>query len=110
MKNCSLGGQPGFGDKFLKWVFYHQASPDHCELVEIHPRDGSEDDFVEFPDDPALARFDRSDRKFAAVARASQYNPAVLNATDSHWWIHRDALGRHGIVIEFLCHEQFGSK
>ena len=80
-------------------------NPDRCESVEITPRNDLEDDFHEFPDDPALANFDRSDRKYVAVARASQQSPVILNATDSDWWHHRETFEKHGVVIEFLCPE-----
>jgi len=50
-----------------------------------------------------LARFDRSDRKFVAVALASQLNPNVLNATDTDWWHYRECLAKHGVRVVFLC-------
>jgi hypothetical protein len=91
----SPSGQPGAGDAFFKWLWSNQVNPEHCRQV----RGG------EFPDDPDLARFDRSDRKFVVVAIASGERPPVLNATDSDWWEHRDALSRHGVEIHFLCPE-----
>ena len=102
-------GEPCVGDAFLKWILKNQANPEQCEFVEITPRNDSVDDFHEFPDDPALASFDRSDRKFVAVARASQHRPAILNATDSDWCHHREVLEKHGVVIDFLCPDQFNS-
>ena len=103
-KNLSARGQPGVGDAFFKWVWQNQANAAHCEMVEVHPR-GNGEDYEEFPDDPELARFDRSDRKFVAVALASQLNPSVLNATDTDWWHHRKCLEKHGVRIVFLCSE-----
>ena len=61
--------------------------------------------FEEFPDDPELARFDRDDRKFVAVALASGTSPPIVNASDRDWWEHREALQVHGIEILFLCPE-----
>ena len=56
---------------------------------------------MDFPNDPNLAGFDSSDRKFAAAARKT--GVPVMNATDSDWLIHRDALTANGIVVEFIC-------
>lgn len=100
-------GEPGLGDEFLLWVLTNWTNPDYCDVVEITSRNDSDDDFLEFPDDPELATFDRSDRKFVAVARASQHRPTILNATDSDWWVHREVLEKHGVAIEFLCPDQF---
>jgi len=108
MKNLSFSGQPGFGDAFFKWVFDNQANESCCERVAIHPKDN--DNFNEFPEDPELKGFDRSDRKFVAAARASASSPPILNAVDSDWWNFRDVLHRHGLKIEFLCPEQFQKK
>ena len=61
-------GQPGVGDAFLKWVLTYQMNPRYCTRVKIIPTD--DDNFLEFPQDEALEKFDRSDRKFVAVSLA----------------------------------------
>ena len=95
-------GQPGEGDAFLKWVLTNQANPQVCDQVHINPtEDGN--NFAEFPDDPDLRGFDRSDRKFVAAALAHPDSPPILNAVDSGWWLFRDALTRNGVQVEFLC-------
>jgi len=107
-RNLNLSGQPGMGDAFLKWVWYNQANPELCEQVEIHPRGkGIEEDYQEFPVDPALCKFDPSDRKFVAVALGSKNNPEVLNAVDPDWWEHKQALQECGVRISFLCPGHF---
>ena len=106
-KGSSLSGQPGPGDQFLLWIWTNMFNPDICESVDFTSRSGSDDDFHEFPDDPALANFDRSDRKFVAVSLASEHRPPILNATDSDWSDHREALEKHGVVIKFLCPDAF---
>ena len=80
---------------------------ERCEQVEITPIGGSDWDFEEFPLDSELGTFDRSDRKFVAVALASKNAPQILNAVDSDWWIHRNRLRQHGLVVQFLCQELF---
>ena len=78
---------------------------DRCDLVTITPIDGSENEFEEFPDDPALNDFDPDDRKFIAVAIAHLEKPPILQAVDSQWWDFRDALRRNGIIVEFICED-----
>ena len=105
VRYLSPSGQPGPGYAFMKWVFDNRANPQRCELVPITQEVGSDNIFLEFPDDPDLNGFDPSDRKFVVVALASEHSPSVLNAVDSGWWIHRAALSRHGIEIDFDCPE-----
>jgi hypothetical protein len=104
----SFKGQPGVGDYFFKWVWENQANKERCEIVTITPRGSSQTDFEEFPDDPDLAGFDQSDRKFVAVALASQSSPIIFEAVDSDFWSFRIVLQRNGVRIGFLCPDQFG--
>ncbi|MEW6405503.1 MAG: hypothetical protein AB1649_27235 [Chloroflexota bacterium] len=109
-RHLSRSGQPGPGDAFLKWVWENQANPLHCRTVAITPKKGDPEDFEEFPNDPCLSSFDRSDRKFVAVAMASQDNPEIVNATDTDWWDHKVALERHGLRVRFLCPELMAAR
>ena len=94
-------GQPGIGDRFLKWVLTNLKNPQRCQQVKIHP---SEDNsFEEFPDVPQLEKFDRSDRKFVAVALTASDHPPIVNAADSDWAEFYEALTQCGVNIEFLC-------
>lgn len=67
-------------------------------------------DFGEFPQDPALNGFDRSDRVYVAVANASLLDPIVLNAVDKGWWDHHEALNRNGINVNFLCPQHMNKR
>lgn len=109
LQYLSPSGQPGLGDLFMKWVWRNQAVVERCERVAINPTDAYESSFQEFPNNAELREFDRSDRKFVAVALASKSQPEVLNAVDSDWWHYRVPLERHGISVRFLCPEQFNS-
>ena len=100
---ANRSGQPRSGDAFVKWLWDNQANLKRCERVSITIRDNNPNDFVEFPDDPALDGFDPSDKKFAAVALASRYNPDILNAVDTGWWDFKNQLRNHGISVKFLC-------
>ncbi len=107
MRELASSGQPGVGDAFLKWVLTNRANPQRCEIVHITPRNGRIDPatFAEFPEDDALAGFDRSDRKFVAASVSHPERPPILNAVDNDWWDYRMALERHGVRVEFLCPE-----
>lgn len=100
--NLSHSGQPGVGDAFFKWIWDNQGNPNHCRKVPITPDENGGREFLEFPDDPELEMFDRSDRKFVAVAVASNSNPAIINASDSDWHIFGDALNRY-VRLQFIC-------
>jgi hypothetical protein len=90
-------GQPGVGDRFFQAVLADFAGK--AERVYLEKRaDGS---FADFPMDSDLASFDPSDRKFAAAAR--KLAVPVLNAVDTDWLDHHDALTRNGLFIEFVC-------
>ena len=97
----NLSGQPGPGDAFFKWFFENQGNRCVWVLINNDPDRG----YQEFPNDPELANFDPSDRKFVAAARAADpaSPPPILNASDTDWWDHRAALKDHGINITFLC-------
>jgi hypothetical protein len=107
-QRLSLSGQPGVGDAFFRWLFQNQANPRHCRKVTVTSRNADGTEFDEFPDDPRLAKFDPSDRKFVAVVRAAgKRPPSVLNAVDSDWWHFRDVLQEWEVRVEFLCPSQF---
>lgn len=103
-RNLGHRGQPGAGHAFVKWAHDHQAIPANVRQVQITPRtNGGWRRFDEFPDQPNLSTFDKSDQKFVAVAIASGDNPPILNAVDSDWWNHRAALANAGVTVDFLC-------
>ena len=102
-RHLSHSGQPGVGDAFFKWLHENQATPQHCRTVPVTAQ--ADRGFAEFPGDARLRSFDLSDRKFVAVALASETGPQVLNAADRDWWEHRKALAENGVNVLFLCSE-----
>ncbi|WP_151087736.1 PIN domain-containing protein [Hymenobacter baengnokdamensis] len=104
-RHLSPSGQPGTGDQFYRWLYEQAAyNPQHCEKVTLATdEDGS---FTAFPKAAELARFDLSDRKFVAAALTHHAAPPVVNASDTDWHEHREALKAHGVVIEFICPEE----
>lgn len=103
LRKLTLKGEPGVGQAFVRWMWERQAVARRCEIVHLNEKPGQHDDCEEFPDDPRLQMFDRNDRKYVAVARASHRRPVVLNAVDSDWWYYRDVLKEHGVRVRFLC-------
>lgn len=88
------------GYEFLAYILQNRTVLDRCCFVRITPQDES---YAEFPGASELAGFDRSDRKFAAVARAHPDHPPVLNAVDSDWWHFREVLDRYNVHVDFVC-------
>jgi len=103
IRHLSPTGEPGPGDRFLKWLLRNEWNATRCAQVAITPRGDSVEDYEEFPQDEALARFDPADRKFVAVARAHPEHPPILEATDPDFWFARDVLEQYGVSVEFLC-------
>jgi hypothetical protein len=97
----SQTGQPGLGDAFLKWVLTNQSNPQRIEKVSITPIE--DEGFAEFPNTPGLEKFDRSDRKFVAVALTHPQKPPICDAVDSDWRNFHEALVQAGVTVEFLC-------
>jgi hypothetical protein len=100
-RNLSLSGQPGTGDAFMKWVHDYRWQPRLCEMRDVHCLSEDEQIFVEFPATDELREFDRSDRKFVAVANAGKPRP-ILQAVDFKWWGWKDALAKAGITVHFI--------
>lgn len=91
-------GQPGVGDRFYLMIL--NSAPSRVERIDL-PRNSLTGEFEDFPQAPALAGFDPSDRKFAAAAR--RLGIPVANATDAGWLDYYSALKAHGIEVEFVC-------
>jgi hypothetical protein len=96
-------GQPGPGYRFLLWLLSNQYVHDHCQRVPLTPIADELREFEEFPLDSAFVGFDRADRKWVAVARASQHGPVILWAVERGWHKYREYLARHGVRTECLC-------
>ena len=107
LDNLSLSGQPGLGNRFMKWVHDHRWNADRVTQVQIVKKGDSYD---EFPDHVGLKNFDPSDRKFVATANAHPEKPPIVQATDSKWWGWKDDLEKVGITVRFLCREYAKAK
>jgi hypothetical protein len=94
------------GAAFLLWILQRQGDPQHVDRVKITVLDATNSIFAEFPEDPALANFDLSDRKFVAVANSHPSKPPILQAADSKWLGWEPALNANGITVEFVCRNE----
>ena len=95
--HLSWAGAPGVGDVFFKHLVDSQWLDDRVRRVAVTPSDDDRRGFEELP----LNAFDRSDRKFLAVAVTS--GAVVLNATDSDWEEHAVLMDELGVEIDQLC-------
>ncbi len=95
-KHLSPSGSPRVGDIFFKHVWDEQYSASRVQRVAITPTDDQKG-FEELPKN----KFDRSDRKFLAVAVKAK--AVVLNATDSDWKEHEPLMKRLGVKVHQLC-------
>ncbi len=100
--------QSGVGEKFVIWLRNNQHQ--HCLLVDAQATDATGENFALFPSDPALAGFDRADRKFVATALSAQsilqgQSIPVVNATDPDWCDYKKSLQNNGVEVRFLCPE-----
>lgn len=108
--NLSARGQPGPGDAFLKWLLTHEWSREKITRVEINAKEDDPEDFEELPEAPRGVFYDRSDRKFLAVAAAHEEHPPILQSFDSKWWGWQGALAKSGVKIHFLCAKEIEGK
>jgi hypothetical protein len=94
-------GEPGVGDIFFKWVNDVQWDETMCRRESITPH--ADRSFEEFPEDKALAKFDKADRKYAALAKKCGNGAAIYNATDSDWKHFEAAFLANGVNVVNLC-------
>jgi hypothetical protein len=99
-RQLSMSGQPGIGDRFMRWVHDNRWQLPDSQRVAIKRLYNS---YVEFPDHEDLKEFDLSDRKFVSVSNAHPEKPLILQATDSKWWAWKETLAEVGIQVCFLC-------
>lgn len=104
MGYANHSGQPGAGDIFFRYLHDHQAMENICEKVTITPggdKNVAFEELLTFHEQ--LTGFDREDQKFLAVAKQSQYNCHICNATDTDWRQFEPQIKAMGIDIIFLC-------
>ncbi|HOY68952.1 MAG TPA: hypothetical protein PLP29_18900 [Candidatus Ozemobacteraceae bacterium] len=108
--NLNAKGQPGAGDMFFKWLLTNEWGGVRVTRVGITPKAADPEDFHELPPPLPGVSYDRSDRKFLAVAAAHPEHPPILQAFDSKWWGWRESLAKDGVAIHFLCESDIAEK
>ena len=93
----NFSGGPGVGDVFFKHVFNNQYQCEHVRRVAVTPAEDDRRGFDVLPENT----FDRSDRKFLAVAVVAR--AVVLNATDSDWGEQEALMDELGVEVSQLC-------
>jgi hypothetical protein len=93
----NASGQPGVGDRFYQEIL--KGSPKKILRVALERRDDGE--YVDVPQVLIDTHFDRSDRKF--VALAINRSIPIANAVDSDWIIHRKELEESGLDVINIC-------
>ena len=96
-RHLRFSGAPGVGDAFFKHVFNSQYQSDRVRRMPVTTSADDRRGFVGLPENS----FDRSDRKFLAVAVAA--HAVVLNATDSDWGEQAALIDRLGVEVRQLC-------
>ena len=97
INNFSRSGGRSVGDQFFIHVINKQYDETRVQRVAVTPIDDERRSFEELPENT----FDRSDRKFLAVAVSAE--AVVLNATDSDWGEQRELMDGLGVKVEQLC-------
>ena len=95
--SLNYSGGPGVGDVFFKYVHDNQHWGDRVHRIPVTRSENDGRGFEELPENT----FDRSDRKFLAVAVKAK--AVVLNATDSDWREHAKLMGDLGVEVKQLC-------
>ena len=95
-RHMKFGGGP-MGDEFFMHVHNNLHNDSQVLVVPVTPSENDSRGFEELPDNT----FDRSDRKFLAVAVVAK--AAVLNATDSDWGEQAILMNDLGIEVDQLC-------
>ena len=93
----SRSGGRNVGDQFFIHVINNQYDEKRVQRVAVTPIDDERRGFEELPENT----FDRSDRKFLAVAVSA--DAVVLNATDSDWGEEQELMDGLGVNVEQLC-------
>ena len=97
INNFSRSGGRSLGNQFFIHVINNQYVETRVQRVAVTPIDDERRSFEELPENT----FDRSDRKFLAVAVSA--DAVVLNATDSDWGEQKELMDTLGVEVEQLC-------
>lgn len=106
-KHIDIHAEDNVASEFLMWIIHGMLTE---KVVQYQITKTGNNSYAEFPTSPSLSGFDRSDRKFVALAKVDPTNPSIYNGSDTDWWDFREAFTREGIHIVFLCEEYMRAK
>lgn len=98
-KHLNHRGAPGVGDMFYKFLHDNMYSSNRIEQVAIVPNPDPAKGFDELPEND----FDKSDRKFLAVAVKGK--GVVVNALDTDWSQGSALVESLKVDVKHLCPE-----
>ena len=88
------------GKIFWHWFNCYIGKIPFENMVKLEKDDDG--NYVMFPLEKRTEEFDRSDRKFVALARTHNEHPPIIEAADGKWLGFKDVFGEYGVHIEFL--------
>jgi len=98
----------GLAGQFLLYILTQQGNPER--VLRVDSPKSANGDYIHFPQTADLAGFDRSDKKWVALARAYQQETGrtapIVNASDSDWQAAQAALKALGVEVTLLCESQ----
>lgn len=88
------------GKIFWRWFNTYIGQISFDDMIKLEK--DSDGNYVMFPLEERTVKFDMSDRKFVALARAHTEQPPIIEATDGKWLGYKDVFEEYGVHIEFL--------
>lgn len=95
----------GLAGQFLMYLINHRH--DSTRFYRVKLRKNVDGQYEDYPHDEALLEFDRSDRKWVAMAirfkEDTQKDAPIVNAADRDWRLFQSQLENWDVQLEFLC-------
>lgn len=108
--NTRIHGQDTIATQFYKWIQRQITLRADSKIEFCHITKNRYGSYVEFPDSVELQGFDVADHKFVALASVHPDHPTIIQGADSLWWGYKEALGRCGVHIHFVCENYVKTK
>lgn len=106
-KKIDLHQADNVASLFLIWIMRGLMTG---KVIQYQITKTGNNTYAEFPESQELTGFDRSDRKFVALAKVDPNCPSIYNGSDTDWWNFKEALKREGIHVVFLCEDYMRAK
>ena len=90
---------PNIATQFFRWLFKYMNTIPDVDFVELPLKN---EEYVDFPNDNRLSKFDLADRKFIALANKHPDHPSIIEASDCKWWGFKEVFVELGINVVFI--------